>query len=270
MSMASLPITRIQDQNSERIQDEIAVEQPTQICIRMPSSHSSDYTTIAITMRTPGNDAELAAGYLFTEGILQNKNQIANITTGENQVIIDIFENIDIDISSLDRRGYANSSCGVCGKTSIDSIYQVSRYAATPGNPLISHSIFNKLSDTVRQAQCDFDKTGGVHASALFDLDGGLITLHEDVGRHNALDKVIGERFLAGMIPLSESVLFLSGRISFELVQKASMAGIPIICAVGAPSTAAVELAKSSNITLVGFLRDTRYNIYCGEERLHA
>ena len=223
-------------------------------------------------MRTPGHDEELAVGFLFTEGIIQNKQQIekTDVSAIENKILITLNDNKSINLQNLERNFYTTSSCGVCGKTSIAAIKTISKYNNTPDEIEINASLFYHLEDEVRKQQKIFESTGGLHASAQFDLNGRFISLREDVGRHNALDKLIGAAFLKEELPLDNHILLLSGRASFELVQKATMAGIKLIAAVGAPSSLAVQLAKESGTTLIGFLRDRQFNIYSGEQRINA
>jgi FdhD protein len=226
-------------------------------------------------MRTPESDVELAAGFLFTEGILDSKDQIKSIRhcgkfpNNQNTIRVDLAENVAIDFRRLERNFYTTSSCGVCGKSSLEAL-------TVAGAKEILHTDFQQataeiihaLPATLRENQTVFDETGGLHAAALFDFAGNLIDLKEDVGRHNAVDKLIGRQFLDGNLPLDWKILFLSGRASFELVQKAVMAQIPVVCAVGAPSSLAVEAAREFNLTLLGFVRENRFNIYSGSERI--
>jgi FdhD protein len=250
--------------------DELAIEEPLEIQIIYGEKDNRIQKTISITMRTPGNDAELAVGFLFTEGIIQNKEQIAStsISVFENKVLIALYENQELNLQKTERNFYTTSSCGVCGKTSIEAIKTISNYQNTNDNIRIPSTLFYHLEKQLRRQQYLFKSTGGLHASALFDLGGNFITLREDVGRHNALEKLIGAAFLKDELPLTNKILLLSGRASFELVQKATMAGIKIIAAVGAPSSLAVQLAEEAGITLIGFLRNEQFNIYTGEERI--
>jgi FdhD protein len=253
--------------------DSLAVEEPLEIRLGFPNQK---HKAISITMRTPGDDLELAAGFLFTEGILKTPGQVSRIRhcglpdkdkNIQNTVVVELKENIDVDLKKLERNFYTTSSCGVCGKSSIDALYTGAQKISSNGFKVGTESI-HKLPEILRAAQDVFERTGGLHASALFDADGKLEIVREDVGRHNALDKVIGAKFIAGEIPLREKILLVSGRASFELVQKALMAGIPVLAAVGAPSSLAVELAKEFGMTLAGFVRDNRFNIYTGKERI--
>jgi FdhD protein len=252
--------------------DALAVEEPLEIRIGVPGEK---HKAISITMRTPGDDHELAVGFLFTEGIIKNGSQIARVRhcglpdkdkNIQNTVVVELKENIDLDLKKLERNFYTTSSCGVCGKSSIEALRTGAQKIES--DLKIDAELIHKLPGILRRSQDVFEHTGGLHASALFDADGTLEIVHEDVGRHNALDKAIGAKFMAGEMPLRDKILLVSGRASFELVQKALMAGIPLLAAVGAPSSLAVELAKEFGMTLVGFVRDDRFNIYCGGERI--
>jgi FdhD protein len=225
-------------------------------------------------MRTPGHDAELAAGFLFTEGLLKSADQIRSITETGNQVSLELTNPDDSLLERQDRRFATTSACGVCGKSSIDSLYVTGCAALPQGTFVIDAGILRKLPAILRTAQAVFDQTGGIHAAGLFDSQGNLELVREDVGRHNAVDKLIGALFLrqSGLqqLPAPGRMLLVSGRASFELVQKAAMAGIPLLAAVGAPSSLAVETAQRFGMTLAGFLRDDRFNVYCGPERIYA
>lgn len=221
-------------------------------------------------MRTPGNDEELAVGFLFTEGIISTKKDVkATMLIPDNSVLVTLNDDVSLDMSKLERHFYTTSSCGVCGKSSIDSVRTVCRLDVKgeqiEGVPI---SLIHQLPDLLRKQQSVFEDTGGIHASALFDISGNILITREDVGRHNALDKLIGVALEKGLLPLNEHILLLSGRASFELIQKASMAGIKMVASVGAPSSLAVELAKEFDMTLIGFLRNERFNIYCGDKRI--
>lgn len=251
--------------------DKVAVEEPLEIQLAYSTATGRMQKNIAVTMRTPGNDEELAAGFLFTEGIIKNAATIKEIkqqSVDENRVLVTLQENIVPVLANTARNFYSTSSCGVCGKASIDAITTVSQFKNEKDTICINSSVLNHLQDNLKKQQVVFEDTGGIHASALFDLDGNFIMLREDVGRHNALDKIIGAALLKNELPLNNCILFLSGRASFELVQKAVMAGIKIIAAVGAPSSLAVEMAKETDITLIGFLRSDRFNIYSGGQRI--
>ena len=250
-------------------EDLLAVEEPLEIRIVYGPENNRQQKNISVTMCTPGNDNELATGFLFTEGIITNKEDIRSCSSpGNNIVIADLQPGISFDPQKLERHFYTSSSCGVCGKSSIESVKNNIRNKSANDNIHVNASVINSLPGSLRKHQEVFKHTGGLHASAVFDPDGKLLLSREDVGRHNALDKLIGAALQSGLIPLNQHILLLSGRASFELIQKAAMAGIKIVCAVGAPSSLAVQMAKECDITLIGFLRDGRFNIYSGEQRI--
>lgn len=232
--------------------------------------------TVAITMRTPGDDFELAAGFLFGEGIITSREDFFDIAycldddvqqeQRLNVVTVTLRAPLGLDLTRLERHFYTTSSCGVCGKASLDAL-TVHADILDPGL-LISPDVIRTLPQKLRDAQAVFRTTGGLHAAGLFDPDGTLLDLREDVGRHNALDKLIGRQVIAGSQRLDNHVLLLSGRASFELLQKALMARIPVVAAVGAPSSLAVSLAETFGITLIGFVRADGFNVYTGAERL--
>ena len=232
---------------------------------------------VAITMRTPGHDSELAAGFLFSEGIVAGAHQIRDISRGivdgnprqaANSINVELAPDVDVDLDRLERHFYTTSSCGVCGKASIEALQAQGCPMLPRTATVIDPAIIHGLPDALRRCQTTFDRTGGLHAAGLFSVEGELVSAREDVGRHNAVDKLIGAEVLANRVPLSGRMLVLSGRASFELVQKALMAGIPILAAVGAPSSLAVETAQRFNLTLLGFVRDGRFNIYSGAFRI--
>jgi FdhD protein len=259
-----------------RVEDAGAVEEPLEIRLGRYEDGRLQHRPVSITMRTPGDDFELAAGFLFTEGILQSRQQVQEIHhcgKGKgltNTLRVDLAAGITVDVQRLERNFYTTSSCGVCGKTSIEALATGAVPVAPPEGFAIDAGLISELPARLQAQQHTFRSTGGLHASALFSSAGELLALREDVGRHNALDKLIGARFLAGALPANDTILFLSGRASFELLQKAVMAGIPVVCAVGAPSSLAIAAAREFGVTLLGFVRDDRYNVYAGEERLRA
>jgi FdhD protein len=259
-NILTVPVQRVEAEAVTPVQDLIAVEEPLEIRIGT--------TTVSITMRTPGHDLELAAGFLFTESILTSRDQIRSLAQESNSVTVELNPEVEVDLSRLERHFYTSSSCGVCGKASIEALRASNCPVIARDVPLFSAARIHQLPDRLRQAQAVFDRTGGLHAAALFDLEGNLLSLREDVGRHNALDKLVGGEMLAARAPCSSRLLFVSGRTSFELVQKTVMAGIPILAAVGAPSSLAVEAAQRFGITLVGFVRNHRFNIYSGAQRI--
>ncbi len=270
------------------VDDVLAVEEPLEIRLQ---PFGMPHRPVSITMRTPGNDLELAAGFLFTEGILKRREDIRDIrhcgnkggkptgiegaqggvrstSSGTNTVLVELNEGVSVDLKRLKRNFYTTSSCGVCGKSSIEALHTGVTRLSSNDIIRVSNETIHRLPAALLATQKVFEKTGGLHASALFLENGDVQIVREDVGRHNALDKVIGARFLAGELPAKNSVLLVSGRASFELVQKALMAGIPILAAVGAPSSLSVELANEYGMTLIGFVRNGRFNIYCGAERI--
>ena len=266
-----ISIQRISDGILTAMNDQVAVEEPLEIQLDYSTSTGFMQKNIAVTMRTPGNDEELAAGFLFSEGVIQNNGSIKEIrsfSADENRVLISLRENVKPILQNVERNFYSTSSCGICGKASIDAIRLSSVFKEENNSLSVNATVLHGLQDNLRKQQLIFENTGGIHASALFTLDGNFMMLREDVGRHNALDKIIGAALLNDQLPLNNCILLLSGRASFELLQKASMAGIKIVVAVGAPSSLAVEMAKETGITLIGFLRNDRFNIYAGNERI--
>lgn len=271
-----VPIRRIAGEQSVDLMDSLSVEEPLEIRIRqrdvrrdadgetngcaVPPSRS-----IAVTMRTPGADQELAVGFLLTEGIISSVAQIEEIKKrGCNVVEVILNSEIEVDPALLDRHSFIASSCGVCGKKSIEAVQVRRTYSPSVPFPSIAPEIILALPDKLRQGQKSFGCTGGIHASGLFDMNGNLLMVREDVGRHNALDKLIGACANSGLLPLNKHIVAVSGRASFELVQKAAHAGATALAAVGAPSSLAVQLAQSSGITLMGFVKATGFNIYTG------
>lgn len=276
-STKKVRIEKISTRRDGHEEDHLAVEEPLEIRIGFTTAGEFRHKPISITMRTPGNDFELAAGFLFTEGIISDPGQVTKIhhcgppnrEGAENTVRVDLNPDVAVDFKSLERHFYTSSSCGVCGKTSIEALsHGLSKRVESESTVKWSADMIHGLPERLIEVQSVFERTGGLHASALFDPAGVLDVVREDVGRHNALDKVIGAKFIDGDTALVNRLLVLSGRISFELVQKALMAGIPFIVAVGSPSSLAVELAGEYGITLVGFARDGRFNVYCGGERI--
>lgn len=272
-STTPVKVWNVTQQKRVEKSDFLAVEEPVEIRLGL---HEQEPKSISITMRTPGNDFELALGFLFTEGIIQSKDQVKNIDYAkvwepekeENVVLVEIMEGVEIDFLRLERHFYTSSSCGVCGKASIDAVKFSGMKEIPQGKPVFNHSLIHSLPVLLREKQAVFDHTGGLHAAALFDNKGNLHLLREDVGRHNAVDKLVGAAFLKGMTPLHDFLIMVSGRASFELVQKSLMAGIPLLAAVGAPSSLAISLAEEGGMTVMGFVRDGRFNIYSAAERI--
>lgn len=276
-SIQRLDIIKVKNSSSFQFQDDVSVEEPLEIRVLYGNADERVSKNLSVTMRTPGNDPELAVGFLFTEGVLSSSNQVKSIQNPqsecskntENIIIVELNEGIHPQLMNVDRNFYTTSSCGVCGKGSIESIRTVNPFLKIQKeNSAIEIDLLYGLSDKLRTFQQNFSSTGGIHASGLFDFEGNLLGLREDVGRHNALDKLIGYAFMNNQLPLQNRILLLSGRASFELVQKAAMAGIPIIAAIGAPSSLAISLAKEFDITLLGFLGSDRFNIYHQAETL--
>lgn len=259
-----LPVTvdRVESGASTAMQDLLAVEEPLEIRV--------NGRPVSITMRTPGHDFELAAGFLFSEGIITGPDAIARIrfSSARNSVSVELRPGVAVDFDRLERHFYTSSSCGVCGKASLEALAAQGCHFLPADGPHFRSALITELPQRLRSGQAVFDSTGGLHAAGLFDANGELLSLREDVGRHNALDKLIGAQMLAGQTPLSHRLLMVSGRASFELMQKALMAGIPVLAAVGAPSSLAVQVAQRYNMTLLGFVRDGRFNIYSGRWRL--
>ncbi|MDQ3798994.1 MAG: formate dehydrogenase accessory sulfurtransferase FdhD [Acidobacteriota bacterium] len=266
-----------QEKESAVETDTLAIEEPLEIRLGFTGEDGEfGHKAVSVTMRTPGNDFELAAGFLFTEGVLSDGNQISSIKHCgarfgqlKNTVRVDLQPGVRINLKKIERNFYTTSSCGVCGKSSIEALETGAKRIKRSDYPQVSPAAIYRLPEKLRRAQKVFDHTGGLHAAAIADARGNLIELREDVGRHNAVDKLIGAKFLANEIPLlTDKILFLSGRASFELVQKAVMARIPVIAAVGAPSSLAVDAAAEFGVTLLGFVRENRFNVYTGFERI--
>lgn len=253
--------------------DLVAVEEPLEIQLLLPGAERP--FSLSVTMRTPGHDEDLAAGFIFTEGIIDDPALIEGVAlcapnrSGHRNVVkVRLAEGTRIDRERLTRHVYTTSSCGVCGKTSIEAVRVPAIFRLESGSPPLDRSIIEGLPAALRKAQVGFDSTGGVHAAGLFDLEGRLVEIREDVGRHNAVDKIIGAAARRGEIPLGSSIMMVSGRAGFELVQKSVRAGIPVMAAVSAPSSLAIELAREHGMTLLAFVRDGRFNCYAGPERI--
>jgi FdhD protein len=281
----------VQDGASTARIDQLATEEPLEI--RLRAGRAVDATgpvpvfrrqgagprTLSVTMRTPGHDFELAAGFLYGEGIVRGADEIHAISHSDdagtpedrrhNIVNVDLRRNTLPDLQSVERQLYATSACGVCGKASLEALRLRGAPAIAPG-PVVKPGVLRALPDRLRAGQGLFDATGGLHAAGLFDLEGNLLALREDGGRHNAVDKLVGWALLQEILPLSRHIVMVSGRTSFEILQKCLMAGVPIVCAVSAPSSLAVAVARDFGMTLVGFLRGDRFNVYAGVERVDA
>jgi len=270
-------IEKVTGSASRACPDALALEEPLEIQLAFGPVAAREWKTVAITMRTPGHDRELAAGFLVGEGLLRSLDQVEAVHSrgprhGEqgwqHSVRVTLRPGVTVDLDRLQRNFYTTSSCGVCGKTSIEAL-EMDAFAPLP--PLAWQAdpkTICALPDRLRETQDVFEQTGGLHAAGLFTLDGKLLLAREDVGRHNAVDKVVGARFLAGAGPLTDIILVVSGRASFELMQKALAAGIPMLVAVGAPSSLAVEVADKFGATLIGFTKPDGFNIYTGAGRV--
>lgn len=260
-SIVPIPVHTIRPDGEEQRLDLLAVEEPLEIRL--------NGKPVSITMRTPGHDLELAAGFLFAEGLFPSIDHMQGISQVErNRVDVRLHPPVEIDAARLDRNFYMTSSCGICGRASLEALEAAGCPTLPSESTTFDADIVHQLPATLRGAQSVFDQTGGLHAAALFDCTGKLESVREDVGRHNALDKLVGSEFLARRTPLSQRLLLVSGRASFELIQKALMAGIPALASVGAPSSLAVELALRSRMTLIGFVRNGRFNVYSGSSRI--
>lgn len=273
----AVDISRVSGNQSQTESDDVAVEEPLEIQLSSPTAEGSAAKSISITMRTPGEDAELALGFLLTEGIIESADQVTSVAhcgdpapdTGlQNIIRVTLRPDVEVDIGRLERHFYTTSSCGVCGKTSLEALHVTGQSSLAHCTNTFARDVIASLPDRVKNLQHVFAKTGGLHAAVVFDPQGEIIVVKEDVGRHNATDKAIGALLQAGALPGNTYGLLVSGRASFELMQKSLVAGIPLLAAVGAPSSLAVQTAKEFDMTLVGFLRGKNFNVYSGPERI--
>ncbi len=273
----AIDINKIRNGQRSPQVDSVAVEEPLEIRLGYSTAGARASKSISITMRTPGNDDELAAGFLFTESIIHSANDVASIEpcgpaapdSGNHNVIrVELQSNVDVDLGRLQRHFYTTSSCGVCGKASLDALRVTGLEPVSDEQTVFGETVLVGMPARLRATQSTFDETGGLHAAVAFDTDGNLLTTMEDVGRHNAVDKVIGRLLLDGRLPAAHLGMMVSGRASFELMQKTLVAGMPLLAAVSAPSSLAVQLARDFNMTLIGFLRGETFNIYAGDERI--
>lgn len=266
-------IDALRDAGNVHRADAVAVEEPLEIRLLREGAADNGGTghSVSITMRTPGNDAELALGFLRGEGLLREARDVLDVRhcgpTG-NVLRVTVRADLPLDIKRLERNFYTTSSCGICGKASIDAVTANLGMRTVNSDLVVAESVLRTLPDSLRESQVGFAETGGMHAVGLFDVEGNLVASYEDVGRHNAMDKLVGASFLSGRLPWSDRIVLLSGRASFELLQKAMMAGAPLVAAIGAPSTLAMELAHSAGITLIAFLRGQGCNVYSHPERV--
>jgi len=289
-STLDVKIKKVSGHSSRQVQDTLAVEEPLEIQLAHGAIGARSVKSISVTMRTPGNDFDLAAGFLMTEGVVRDPNDIEQIVyaagsigdvprvseeaqsalpyqPGKNVVRVDLAPDVVVSLANLERNFYTTSSCGICGKASLLALQTVCP-PRRKNTFRIEADVLTKLPDRLREAQIIFNRTGGIHGAGLFNSAGELLGVKEDVGRHNAVDKLLGAEFLADRTPLRHALLLLSGRASFELLQKALMGGLSMVACVGAPSSLAVQVAKDFDITLVGFLRDNHFNIYHGAEHV--
>ena len=266
-AIAPVQVRKVSMDGSMRVVEDVtAREEPLEIRVEGRS--------VAVVMRTPGHDEELAAGFLVSEGVVQRPRDILEVSqcpsTGNihGNVVDVLLGGAVVNWDSLTRHVFSASSCGICGKTSIDSVFQ--RFPPVVGEWQVAPALIASLPDKLRAAQEAFSQTGGLHASGLFDLEGNLVVLREDVGRHNALDKILGHALMQGLLPLDRHILMVSGRVSFEIIQKALAAGIPLVAAISAPSSLAVEFAETAGQTLIGFLRGETMNVYTHPQRVRT
>jgi len=273
--VSEVQIDALRDAGSVHRVDAIAIEEPLEIRLVRAGAAADDNggpgRPVSITMRTPGHDAELAVGFLHGEGLLREPRDVVDARhcgPSGNVIRITVRADLPLDLDRLNRNFYTTSSCGVCGKASIDAVTASAGIRRVASDLVVRESVLRVMPDTLRAAQAGFAETGGMHAVGLFTPEGELLGIREDVGRHNAMDKLVGAALREGMLPWSPRVLLLSGRASFELIQKAMMAGASVVAAIGAPSTLAVQLAESAGITLVAFLRSGGCNVYCHGARV--
>jgi FdhD protein len=270
-AIRSLPVARLAGSQQEPAEDHVAAEEPLEIRLGFDAPQGRTAQSLSVTMRTPGDDLELALGFVYGEGIVRDPADVAAIRpcAGQtNAVRVELHTSVAVDLAKLQRHFYATSSCGVCGKASLDAVTATLAQEPVTGGAQVKPEVLHGLPATLRAAQATFERTGGLHAAGLFDVTGKLLLLREDVGRHNAVDKVVGAGLLQGLVPVRDGVLLLSGRAGFEVVQKAVAARVPVVAAVGAASSLAVELAERFGVTLVGFLRAGRAVVYTGAWRI--
>jgi FdhD protein len=255
----------------------VSIEEPLEMIICYKKNNDWINNSISITMRTPKNDEDLIVGLLFSEGIIHKISEIKKVEllghkTGkfklQNKIRVTLNNSKNLDVKHLRRNFLTNSSCGICGKASMDSLEIICKTKINKDNPKIKNSLITRIPNLLKQKQSEFSKTGGIHASALFDQNGKVLVIREDIGRHNALDKVIGHSFKNSIFDTKNQFIACSGRLSFELVQKTLMANIGLLMGVGAPTSLAIDLAKRFDITLIGFVKTDSFNIYCGENRI--
>lgn len=276
-SSLAFDIRRISGNSARSLEDRVAVEEPLEIRLGYSTPAGRTVTSISITMRTPGFDAELATGFLYSEAIIKHAKDVIAVEhcgptapdSGNHNIIrVDLDSSVTVDLGRLQRHFYTTSSCGVCGKSSLDALRVTGAEAIVDGGVRFTRNTLTSMPDALRATQTTFDETGGLHAAAVFNSEGEILFTREDVGRHNAVDKVVGALLAKNLLPASNLGLIVSGRASFELMQKALVAGIPLLAAISAPSSLAIQLAQEFNVSLIGFLRGNTFNIYAGEDRI--
>lgn len=276
-AVSSLSVLKATVDSSHTVTDLVAVEEPLEIMVQYGPSQARKEGNLAITMRTPGHDFELVTGFLLSEGIIKEPHDIISIQhchskeaeKGDNTVKVQLQEQVSLPWDLHKRHVYVSSSCGICGKTSMEAVKTSCRWSKPGKGPQVDPQIIRSLPGILSKHQLVFNRTGGLHASVLFNEAGELLMLREDVGRHNALDKLLGAAFYSRLLPLDQHILLVSGRVSFELVQKAVMAGVRFMAAIGAPSSLAVDLAAEFDMTLLGFVSKERFNVYNGWGRIN-
>ena len=270
-------VLKYKSNNSIEVNDLISIEEPLEITVKFKKNETWNENIISITMRTPGNDEDLVKGFLFNERIIEKIEHIEKIeSTGEvvgqynlqNKILVTLNNSENVDIDKIKRNFLTNSSCGVCGKTSLDALEIIKKDKILKSSPKINYTFVLNSPSLLREKQSEFTKTGGIHASGLFSNDGNLLAIREDVGRHNALDKLIGHSLDKKIINSSSQYVACSGRLNFELVQKVLMANIGVLIGVGAPTSLAIDLANKFNMTLIGFVKDDSFNIYTNKDRI--
>ncbi|MBK8561870.1 MAG: formate dehydrogenase accessory sulfurtransferase FdhD [Saprospiraceae bacterium] len=274
--IAKTEITRVTGRVASPLNDYLVVEEPLEIRLGFSKNGARHQKPISVTMRTPGHDEELALGFLFTEGIIKSNEQISAFSrptvrwkeARENVLLVELHDDVVVDLGRLERNFYTSSSCGVCGKASIEAVRVQGQWEHHEPLPLLQADVLHTLPSALAQEQSIFDCTGGLHGAALFDANGQLLLSREDVGRHNALDKLIGIAMQQNLLPLNNKIVLVSGRAGFELVQKSALAGVAVLAAVGAPTSLSVALADEAGMTLVGFLRNGQFNVYTYPERI--
>jgi FdhD protein len=276
IGIAKTEITKVAGRLASQSSDYLVVEEPLEIRLGFSKNGARHQKPISVTMRTPGHDEELALGFLFTEGIIKSIEQISTFSrppvrwkeAKENVLLVELHDDVAVDLGRLERNFYTSSSCGVCGKASIEAVRVQGQWEHVEPSSLLQAEILHTLPNALAQQQSIFDCTGGLHGAALFDASGQLLLSREDVGRHNALDKLIGLAMQQNLLPLNDKIVLVSGRAGFELVQKSALAGVAVLAAVGAPTSLSVALAEEAGMTLVGFLRNGQFNVYSCTERI--